>query len=125
MATATAAAPATAVAAHKSFFSKVDSFFKKVGYYVSEGFTKLFGSNAAKAFAVSSLALLKTDLGKIALTAVQEAEKVAAGVDKYTTAFSSIASQVKTQGLAAGESEINMLIELAVQTVNGAFGQKA
>ena len=116
--------PAAAVAAHKSFFSKVGSFFKKVGYYVSEGFAKLFGQNAAKAFAVSSLALLKTDLGKIALSAVQEAEKVAAGVDKYTTAFSAITSQVKKQGIAAGESEINMLIELAVQTVNGAFGQK-
>jgi hypothetical protein len=124
MATATAV-PAAALAAHKSFFSKVDSFFKKVGFYISEGFTKLFGSNAAKAFAVASLALLKTDLGKIALIAVQEAEKVAAGVDKYTTAFGAITSQVKTQGIAAGESEINMLIELAVQTVKGAFGQKS
>ena len=120
MATAT-----PAVAAHKSFFSSVGSFFKKVGYYVSEGFQKLFGANAAKAFAVSALALLKTDLGKIALTAVQEAEKVAAGTDKYATAFAAVTSQAKTQGIAAGESVVNMLIELAVQTVNGAFGQKS
>lgn len=120
MATAT-----PAVAAHKSFFSSVGSFFKKVGYYVSEGFQKIFGANASKAFAVSALALLKSDLGKLAFAAVQEAEKLAAGTDKRSVAFSNIVSAAKAQGIDAGKSLVNMLIEIAVQAVNGAFGQRA
>lgn len=119
MATAT-----PAVAAHKSFFSSVGSFFKKVGYYVSEGFQKIFGANASKAFAVSALALLKSDLGKLAFAAVQEAEKLAAGTDKRAVAYKSIVTQAIALGLDAKASIVNMLIEMAVQAVNGAFGQK-
>lgn len=119
---ATTAAAVTA--AKKSFFQSLKDFFKKAGYYVEQGFVAIFGKDAASHFAVATLALLKSDLGKIALTAVQEAEKVAAGTDKYATAFAAIVSQAKASGINAGESTINMLIELAVQTVNGAFGQK-
>src|SRR5258708_2646570 len=121
MATATDAA---AVKAHKSFLQSIGSFFKKVGYYVSEGFQNLFGKDAAKHFAVASLALLKTDLGKIALTAVQEAEKLATGADKWSVAQTNILEAAKAQGLDAKTNIVNMLIELAVQTVSGTFGQK-
>lgn len=119
---ATPAAP-TPVQLHKSFFSKVGSFFKKVGYYVSEGFQKLFGANAAKAFAVSSLAILKTDLGKIALGTVTEVATLAAGVDKRRVAFAKIGAQAKAAGIDAKDSVVNLLIELALQTVKGSFGQ--
>ena len=120
MATNTAPTPAQQ---HKSFFSKIGGFFHKVGYYIGEGFAKLFGENAAKAFAVSSLAILKSDLGKLAMTAVTEAAALAAGTDKRAAAFAKIVSGAKTAGLDAKDSIVNMLIELALQTVKGSFGQ--
>ena len=118
------AANAAAVRAHKSFWQSIGSFFKKVGYYVSEGFQKLFGKDAAKHFAVASLAVLKSDLGKIALTAVTEAAALSGGVDKRQVAFDKIGSVAKAAGLDAKDSIVNMLIELALQTVKGSFGQK-
>lgn len=117
------ATDAAAVKAHKSFWQSIGGFFKKVGYYVSEGFQKLFGKDAAKHFAVASLAILKSDLGKIALTAVSEAAALTAGVDKRQAAFDKILSGAKAAGLDAKDSIINMLIELALQTVKGTFGQ--
>lgn len=119
------ATAAAAVKAQKSFWKSIGGFFKKVGYTVSDLFQKLVGKDAAQHFAVASLAVLKSDLGKIALTAVQEAEKLAAGTDKRAAAAATIVSQAKSAGIDASTSVINMLIELAVQVVNGTFGQKA
>lgn len=118
-----ATATATPAAAHKSFWKSIGGFFKKVGYYVSEAFQKLFGKDAAQHFAVASLAILKSDLGKIAMTAVQEAMSLAAGTDKRTVAYHNIITAAKAAGLDAKDSIVNMLIELALQTVKGSFGQ--
>jgi len=112
----------TTAQAKKSFFSKLAGFFKRAKYYVSEVFVKLFGKDAAQHFTVSAVEVLKSDLGKIAVTAVKEAEAMAAGTDKRAVAFEKIAQQVAAQGIAAGKSIIYMLIELAVQNL-GAFGQ--
>lgn len=122
MATATNAA---AVKAHKSFWQSIKGFFTKVGYYVAEGFTKLFGKDAAQHFAVASVAILKSELGKIATAAVTEAAAMAAGTDKRAAAFAKIGAQAKAAGIEAKDSIVNMLIELATQTVKGTFGQKA
>lgn len=104
------------------FFSAIRHFFKNVAVEVSDIFTKLFGADTAHNFAVGAESVLKTDLGKIALTAVQEVQALAAGVDKRATAFAKIASSAKTAGIDASESIINMLIEIAVQKVKGSFG---
>jgi hypothetical protein len=109
---------------HKTFWSSLKGFFHKVGYYVSEAFVRLFGEDAAKHFAVASLEVLKSDLGKIVVTAVKEAEALAAGTDKKAAAFAAIVAQAKTQGISARDSLINMLIELAVQAFSkSSFGQ--
>jgi hypothetical protein len=107
-----------------NFFGAIGHFFKHIAVFVSDSFVKLFGSDAAHTFAVGALSLLKTDLGKIATEAVQEAENVAAGVDKYGFAFAKIVAAATAAGLDAKESIINMLIELAVQALKGAFGPK-
>src|SRR5438105_1504385 len=109
---------------HQSFWRKLGGFFERTGYYVSEGFQKLFGADASKHFAVASLEVLKSDLGKIALEAVHEASLLAAGTDKRGAAFQKIGAAAKASGLEARDSLVNMLIELAVQSAKGAFGQK-
>jgi hypothetical protein len=110
--------------AHESFWQHVKDFFHKVGYYVSEAFAKIFGEQAAKQFAAGALSILKTDLGKIVLEAVAEVQKVATGAEARAAAFAKAASTAKAAGIDAGESILNMLIELAVQTVKGNFGGK-
>lgn len=117
---ATAANPAQQ--AHETFLQHVKDLFEKVGYYVSEGFQKIFGEAASKKFAAGALALIKTDLGQVALAAVQEAEKLVAGVDKRQAAFDAIAKSSIAEGKSLSTSLVNMLIELALQQVKGSFG---
>ncbi|TMI88326.1 MAG: hypothetical protein E6H00_12905 [Bacillati bacterium ANGP1] len=107
-----------------SFWKKIAGFFEKTGYYVSEAFQKLFGADAAKHFAVASLEVLKSDLGKIVIEAVHEASALAAGIDKRAAAFAKIAVTAKAAGIDAKDSIVNMLIELAVQSVKLSFWQR-
>ena len=105
-----------------SFWHRVAGFFHAAGHLVSEAFIKLFGKDAATQFASASLALLKTTVGQIAVTAVTEASKVASGVEAHKIAFSTVVSEIEKLGLTAKDSEINLLIELGVQALKGAFG---
>jgi hypothetical protein len=43
-------------------------------------------------------------------------------VEARNIAFANIASEIAKVGLSAKDSEINMLIELALQAVKGSFG---
>jgi len=104
------------------FFSKVEAFFHNAEVAVSAGFVKLVGQAQAKAFATGVEAIVKTDLGKIAIAAVKAAEGLASGELKHAAAFAEITTQAKASGLDVENSVINMLIELAVQTVKGTFG---
>ncbi len=105
-----------------TFWHRVAGFFHAAGHLVSEGFIKLFGKDAATHFASASLGLLKTTVGQIAVTAVTEASKAASGAEAHKIAFSTVISEIEKLGLAAKDSEINLLIELALQSVRGAFG---
>jgi len=108
--------------AKQSFFQKVESFFHTAAVDVSDVFVKIFGQAQAKAFVTGAEAVLKTDLGKIAVVAVKDAEGLASGVEKQAAAFSQITTQAKASGIDASTSIVNMLIELAVQAVRGEFG---
>lgn len=105
-----------------SFWHRVAGFFHAAGHMVSDAFIKLFGKDAATHFASASLALLKTTVGQIAMDAVHEAAKVASEAEARGLAFSTILTEVKKLGLAAKDSEIYLLIEIAVQAVKGSFG---
>ena len=61
-------------------------------------------------------------MGQIALGAVTEAAKVASGAEAQKAAFGTVVSEVTKLGLSAKDSEVNMLIELALQAVKGSFG---
>jgi hypothetical protein len=108
--------------ATSSFWTKIGHFFHNAGVFVSELFVKIFGEDAAHNLAAAAEGILKTELGKIAWTAVQEAEALAAGTDKKAAAFAAILSATKAAGIEAKDSIINMLIELCVQKIKGSFG---
>ena len=106
----------------EKYLAAIGHFFKHLAVIVSDGFVKIFGQDVAQSFAVGAESILHSALGQIAWQAVQEAESLAAGADKYAAAFAKITSTAKTAGIAASESVINMLIEIAVQKVKGSFG---
>jgi hypothetical protein len=115
--------PAPPVSA--TFWERVTGFLHAAGHLVSAAFIKLFGQQAATQFASASLALLKTTVGQIALNAVTEASKAASGAEAQKVAFTNITSEIAKVGLSAKDSEVNMLIELALQAVKGSFGVPA
>jgi hypothetical protein len=119
----TSATPPTPPAT--TFWKRVGDFFHEAGHLVSAAFIKLFGQQAATQFASASLALLKTTVGQIALNAVTEASKAASGAEAQKAAFTNITSEIAKVGLSVKDSEVNMLIELALQAVKGSFGVPA
>lgn len=105
---------------HPSLWSKISNFFHTAEVKVSAVFIALFGKQAATQFAQASLALLKSAEGKIVLDAVEAVQSLAgSGADKRNAAFTQIMTDLKAQGKSVAESEINMLIELAVQFLKG------
>jgi len=118
--------PATTPAAPAShWYTTLWHVLKHVDTYVSTAFVKLFGQDAAHSFAVGAESLLRSDLGKIAIVAVEECEALAAGVDKRAVALGKIMTAVTSQGLDVRTSLVNLLIELAVARMKGLFGTPA
>ena len=93
---------------------------------------KVFGTATWKNFAKASVDLLKKDLGPIALSAVQDAAKLGlAGADARKHAFdkikadgSGLLAQAEKSGIAIKDSFINLLLELALQKVQGTLDPK-
>lgn len=105
-----------------SLFSKIANFVHTAAVKVSDVFVKLVGKDAAKKFGQASLALLKSAEGKIVLDAVEAVQTLSTdGAGKRAAAFTQIVSDLKSQGLSLGNSEINLLIEVAVQFLKGAI----
>jgi hypothetical protein len=103
-----------------TLWSKISSFIHGAKVAVSAVFVKLFGQQAASDFAHASLALLKTAAGKIVLDAVDAAQTLATdGAGKRAAAFTKIVSDFQSQGISVGNSELNLLIELAVGALKG------
>jgi hypothetical protein len=101
----------------------IGHFVKHAAVWVSRQFVKLFGSDIAQTFAVGALGLLKSPIGLIAATVVQElvALKIPS-TEKASMAASKIASAAKAAGIVIAGSEINLLIEVAVQALKQKFG---
>lgn len=107
---------------NESLWKKVEGIFHKAETDVDAAGIALFGKANFTAFATSAKQVLKTELGVIVVSAVKAAEGMASGAEAHQAAFSQIASAAKTAGITAETSVVNMLIELAVQAVRGAFG---
>src|SRR2546430_252458 len=104
------------------WYTSLFHFLKHVGVYVSETFIGLFGADAAHTFAVGAESLLKSDLGKIAMVAAEEAQSLATGTDKMAVALHKVLAEATKQGLEVKESLARMLIEIAVARLKGMFG---
>lgn len=110
-----------------NFFQKIWGGIKVVAVHVSDGFKALFGAQAAKDFGTASLEILKSAAGQIVMGAVSALMNVESmdGAAKRAAAFTSSVSALESQGISLGKqiatSEINMLIELAVNSLKGKF----
>lgn len=107
-----------------NFFTSVEDFFKQVEVTVSTVFIDLFGKTAAQQFGKATIALLNEGVGAIALQTVTALQTTMAGSSssqKQAAAYEQILSVAKTQGLQVSNSLVNMLIELAVQKIQGTF----
>jgi hypothetical protein len=113
---------ASAIVSKPSIWSAIGHFFHNVEVVISDAFVSLFGADAAHNFAAGAEALIKTQLGQLALAAVTEAQALAAGTDKRAAAFSKITADATSAGLQVKDSIVNMLIELCLQKVKGSFG---
>lgn len=100
-------------------------FLKHAGVYISDTFIALFGRDSAHAFAVGAESLLHSELGKLAMIAVQEVESMASGAEKMAAAFEKVAAGAKATGLTVKDSLIHLLIEVAVSRLKGLWGQPA
>jgi hypothetical protein len=120
MGTPAPATPALSFSTH--WYSKIVNFLKHAEVFVSGTLIRLFGSDVAHNFAAGAEALLKSDLGKIAIVAVQEAQNLATGSDKMAVALGMVLSEASKQGLDMKESLARMLIELAVARLKNVFG---
>lgn len=107
----------------KKITSVVMHFFHHIEVFVSEAFIAIFGDGPAHAFAVGAESLLHSELGKLAMIAVQEVESMASGAEKMAAAFEKVAAGAKAAGLTVKDSLIRLLIEVAVARLKGMFGQ--
>ncbi len=108
------------------FFEKIWGGVKIIAVHVSDGFKALFGAQAAKDFGKASLELLKSAAGQIVTGAVAALMNVEmSGPDKKAAAFSAAVPALEQQGIVLGKQiatrELNLLIELAVNSLKGAF----
>lgn len=101
-----------------NLFAKIAHWVHGAATKVSDAFVAIFGADAAHQFASGALAILKTDVGQVALDAVEAVESLALDpAQKHAAAFDQIVSEFKSKGIAAADSTIHLLIELAVASL--------
>jgi uncharacterized protein (DUF342 family) len=108
-----------------SFVSKITAFVHSVKVHVSDAFVKLFGKDQSEAFAAAALSLLHSAAGVVISDAVKAAEELinATGEEKRAAALKQILSDSRIQALGVSKSVLNLVLELAVQTLaKSAFG---
>lgn len=97
-------------------------FFKKAISKVSDLFVAVFGSKAAQDFGDAAVNLLKTEIGKIAITAVSTAGSLfSTNAAARAEAFREIKSEAKRAGIDVKDHMVYLLIELAVARFKGSI----
>jgi hypothetical protein len=106
-----------------SFLAKIGHGIKVVVVGIAHGFISLFGAQTAHDFASATVAMLRSELGQLALHAVLVLADLAnmSGEQKRAHAFSAILQEAEQRGLKVAESTINLLIELAVTAIKQKF----
>jgi hypothetical protein len=99
-----------------NFLKKIGGFFVRAKDVVAKALVEVFGKDAAGKILDATEAVLKTEVGKIALAVVAELVN-AQGMDskaKAEAAFSRVGEQVKQSGIDAKDHMIKFAIEMAV-----------
>ena len=107
----------------------ISSVFKSVGYgiktavkYVETRFVALFGQDTANQFVSDSYALLQSAIGKIVSQVVTDLNNTTLSSSaKRETAVKEVLELANQQAIQVAESDVRLLIELAVQFVEGRF----
>lgn len=106
--------------------SKIGAGIKKVAVTIAKDFEALFGTAAAEQFAQASIALLKSAVGTIVTQVVDDMENTTLdSTAKRETAVAQILEIAAKAGISVAESEVRLLIELAVTFVKGKVGVNA
>ena len=102
-----------------SFFG----FFKTSALKVASIFVAIFGKAVADQFGSTVKAIIKTDIGKLAVDAVRviEASSPTLGsTAKRDAAVALLLADASKLGITLVQSVANLLIEIAVQYISGA-----
>ena len=111
----------------------VSSVFKSIGRevktavkHIKAGFIALFGEDAANNFVKDSYALLQSAAGKIVCQVVNELNDTSLDSSaKREGAVKQVLELARQQAIQIAESEVRLLVELAVQFVKGNFQVQA
>ncbi len=105
------------------FLQKIGHVFHTAAITVSAVFVKIFGHDAAQAFGASALHLLQSAEGVIVADAVKGVASLnlATGEEARAEALKRIWADSRIQASGVSKSIVNMLVELAVNTLKGHF----
>ncbi|HWE00670.1 MAG TPA: hypothetical protein VG345_16580 [Bryobacteraceae bacterium] len=118
MATSTVTPPAAP--AHSSIFRKLASLLGHACVTAAEWFKAEVGPEA-ETIAAGLKALLETEVGQLARTAVAEAQLLETGAEKWAAAKTKIVSALETAGKTVESSTVNLALEAAVTELKGAY----
>lgn len=100
-------------------------FFKRAAVYVGLALKRAFGSQPAQEFAKGALAILGTELGKVALLVVGDlSASTLTNAEKRAAAFARIAAVAKLGGISVTDSIINLVIEVALTAIKNGFAPR-
>ena len=109
-----------------SVFKSIGRGVKVVVKFVKSSFITLFGEDAAKRFVKDSYALLQSALGKIVSQVVKDLNDTTLDSStKREAAVKRVRELAGQQAIQVAESEVRLLIELAVQFLKGNFQVQA
>ena len=101
------------------------SIFKKAAIWIGSALYRAFTSDTAKALAAAGVAILKDELGKLALAAVLQVKDLTIrGEDKREQALAILKAAVAQTGQSVPERLLNLAIEFAVGQLKGDFGEE-
>ena len=100
------------------------SIFKKAAIWVGKTLKRAFTSDTAKAVAAAGVAILKDELGRLALAAVLQVKDLTIrGEDKRSQALDILKAALAQTGQSVPERLLNLAIEFAVGQLKGDFGE--
>ena len=101
------------------------SIFKSAAIWIGRTLKAAFTSDAAQAVVAAGVAVLKEEIGRLALAAVLRVKDLAmGGADKRALAFEQLKKAVADARYNVPDRLLNLAIEFAVLKLKGDFGEE-